>query len=789
MQTATWSHFSVDTGRFALEIPPLNTCSINRYPNSAYLQCLSFKVTPLTTVLPYGKTDPDSIGYKSAKKGGRRAKRVTSATSAERLRAYRQESKENRFGKYYIDVSIQSMSNRQKRGQKLVTTYRASNSQYNIHDYIDEINTKIKINSTNYYNYTPFFIEWVPNETLNQNIPVSVNDYLENFEHAYDLTTRGEYDTMDVPPGANKYKLPADADITSYILRMWISPHTVITWNGELGLKKLGFNEKDAAHTKVTYAKDKRNGTKVFYIVNAHNYDYKTYDAIKSPSQLVLGPNNKCLIRLLIDINLEETFELITMPPRGKDIEEVHSALQDTIVDIGDKINFPMFMSSLEEPPSSASPYLLRFMATNKLDYVLTLSDSLTNAANIYNASITTENPIWVTETYPPSDGTDPPPNRDDDDEYVEESILDPEITLPPTDTDRESGGIVDRPGNDDDEETGEEEEEETDNQDGGRKGQDGNGDEDGGEEGEEEEESEDDEEAAKIAEEEAAREAEKERKRIKEEREEAERIAEEEAAREAERKRIEEEEAAAEEEEEEEEEAAAEEEEEEEEDAQDPPNDAIDPNTVIGSGGSKRKNQDGDGGNDEKKIKTDPAPTDGTGTGTSSAGTASGNEGGGGSGSGSGNGSGSGGKAGKPSSQVPAQPPSNQPSGASNAPSSWKKKPKDEPIYVKYPVTGVEKISMIVQQVGYLYVCVDELYDPFFPGKLFFVLKPRQDSWELMDSYHMQQPFILVKDELEKLNENPITLSVYYRFYTGSFELFSQFSNNFEGLFYWRTE
>ena len=669
---------------------------------------------------------------------------MTSATSLERLRVYRQETKENKFGKYYIDVSIQSMSNLQKRGPKLVTMYRATNSQYAIHDYIDDINSRIKSNSTQYYVYTPFFIEWVPKETIEQNIDISVNDYLENFEHVYDLTTRGEYDTTEVPPGANKFRLPADADLSSYILRIWISPHTSITWMGEQGIKKLGFNEKDPNHTKIVYPKSKREGKKMFYMANAHNTEYKTLNAIKSPSQLILGPNNKSVIRVSIDINLEETFELVTLPPRANNIEEVHSALQDTVSSISETINFPLFVS-LEDPPSSASPYLLRVIMTNTVNTKLTLSTSLTNAANIYNPTLTSENPVWTTETYPPPDGTDPPPSESD--EYVEESILDPDVTLPETHTDREDGGIVDNPEDEGEEE--EEEEEET-GDGGGGKRQEQDGEEDGVEEEEEEEETEeiDDEEAARIAEEAAKEAAEAERKRLEEEEAAAEaerkRLEEEEAAAKAERKRLEEEEAAA----QEEEEAAAEEEEN--EDGK-PSSGGIDPSFVIGPGGSKRKNQDGNDGNEEqKKIKTDPANDSHT------------------SGGGSGSGGGGGGTKG---------------SGGLGPPQY------NEPIYVKYPVSGTEKISMIVQQVGYLYVCVDELYDPFFPGKLFFVMKPKNDGWNLMDSYHMQQPYILTKDDMEKLNDNPITLSVYFRTDSVNFELFSQFSNHFEGLFYWRTD
>ena len=72
MQTATWSHFSIEENIVKLKIPPLHTTQINQYPKSTYLQCISLKVNPYTK------------------------------TNAPVARALRQAELEKEFGKYYM---------------------------------------------------------------------------------------------------------------------------------------------------------------------------------------------------------------------------------------------------------------------------------------------------------------------------------------------------------------------------------------------------------------------------------------------------------------------------------------------------------------------------------------------------------------------------------------------------------------------------------------------------------------------------------------------------------------
>ena len=103
--------------------------------------------------------------------------------------------------------------------------------------------------------------------------------------------------------------------------------------------------------------------------------------------------------------------------------------------------------------------------------------------------------------------------------------------------------------------------------------------------------------------------------------------------------------------------------------------------------------------------------------------------------------------------------------------------------------MTSTEKLAAYVRKVGNLYGCVMGLQQDHFPGKLFFVLRPQGDSWELFDSPHMMQPFILTKKDLETLNENPIRIGLYYHNAPGTFSRLGGFANYIEGLFYWRSD
>ena len=92
---------------------------------------------------------------------------------------------------------------------------------------------------------------------------------------------------------------------------------------------------------------------------------------------------------------------------------------------------------------------------------------------------------------------------------------------------------------------------------------------------------------------------------------------------------------------------------------------------------------------------------------------------------------------------------------------------PNPGPIYLGPPadplLTTSDRISEIIGGVGHIYGCVTNLYQPEFPGRLFFILAPYKNGWNLYDSSYLTTPFLLRKRELELVNVNPLEISLFH--------------------------
>ena len=615
MQTATWSHFSIEENIVKLKIPPLHTTQINQYPKSTYLQCISLKVNPYTK------------------------------TNAPVARALRQAELEKEFGKYYMEFRCLSKNNHKVVGERHVRKFVMPTSELKLEAYLEKFNEMARTNTTNMYARVPLFLEWVPKLALNPNLrlPPDMTDYFQEFAHDYSVSD--QYPEDQVPPLANRYKLPPNTDKSTIAIRIWVAPNTRLLWTGLSGLAKLGFDIKNSAYVHAVTTKDKKIKKKMDF----SNPSSSVYDILETPNSPhnAIPVNTETSVQIRLNIDVDQVYEVEYNPNEEQDIAYAFKLLKQTLDKVRMDTNVPLDLA-LEEPEGDRGGfYSLRVKCTPRLEMEFKLSPTLANELNIYNATITSTDPLWMTEFFKPGEQS-PTPSSDGDAD-----------TLDPGDGGEDINNPGDEEGdNPEDEDNTGDEDEDTDN--------DGDEDED---------------------------------------------------------------------------------------------NDNK-PTPPPASGGDiKPTPSNPPGGGKVKPAPTGPGAPGGQGV---PSGPPPG---------GSGVPSGSGGK------KRPGPP----------APPSQKKT--YEPMYVPYPMTGTEKLAAYVRKVGNLYGCVMGLQQDHFPGKLFFVLRPNRDAWELFDSPHLMQPFILTKKDLETLNENPIKIGLYYHNSPGRFALLGAFANYIEGLFYWRSD
>lgn len=88
------------------------------------------------------------------------------------------------------------------------------------------------------------------------------------------------------------------------------------------------------------------------------------------------------------------------------------------------------------------------------------------------------------------------------------------------------------------------------------------------------------------------------------------------------------------------------------------------------------------------------------------------------------------------------------------------------DPLPVPLPLTVLGHAQSYVDYVGCIYGTLNGVSDPYFPGKLFFVLQPTsQGTWALFDSAYLDVPFLLRKRDLDKVDVDPLVISLnHYR-------------------------
>ena len=571
-------------------------------------------------------------------------------------------------------------------------------SELKLEAFLESFNANARTNTTNMYDRVPLFLEWVPKSALTPNLamPPDMTDYFQEFAHNFSVSD--QYPVDLVPPLANRYKLPPNTDKSTIAIRIWVAPNTRLLWTGLSGLAKLGFDIKNSAYVHAVTTKEKKIEKKMDF----SNPSSTVYDILetKSSPHNTIPVNTKSSIQIRINIDLDQVYEVEYNPDEDINIGYAFQLLKHTMDKIKMDTNVPLDLVLDEPTGDQGGFYNLRVKCTPRLDIVFKLSPTLANNLNIYNATISSTDPVWMTEFYMPG-ARSPTPSSE-----TSEQNQDPNA---PGDEGEDTNNSGDE-GEDNPEDTnnsgdeGEDNPEDTDNAEDGGEEEDTNNPDDGGED------------VNKPGEEDT-----------------------------------------------------------------DNPGDEEQDNKPPRPGGEV-KPVDPTGGQGGEGVPGGQPPG-GQGLPPGGQGVPGGQPPGGQPPAGQGV---------PPGGQPPVKPVVPAGSGAQKRPGPPpppSQKKAFQPMYVPYPMTSTEKLAAYVRKVGNLYGCVMGLQQDHFPGKLFFVLRPQGDSWELFDSPHMMQPFILTKKDLETLNENPIKIGLYYHNSPGRFALLGAFANYIEGLFYWRSD